>query len=494
MNSKIKKIVNFQFFIPSLFFVIFLFMFCMTYQIKIYADDAGFISSYKLSDEKKSLNRMLSYVPGRNLHILWQDFGYYITAIDFENFWRHRMLQTFLFTLIGYLVYKIVCLITSDKIYSLLAGLIVIFFPVYQDVNWWANALPQHIISSLFVLIIILVQIKIVNIRLRFLAINILAVLAIFTYDQSAAVAFLLLAMESYSYWSKSKNAGKINAIFIAQSTIVLVLIIIYIQLVLNRNGNGPELSSSSIPRFLRNLLLPLFYVLENDKYLQYMFIVVVILLLTIYRVNKYKMKELSINLFSSLNIKYLILAFASYVPIAVWWVSPRHLYLPGILFAIWLAQISFSLIQAKVLKKSSLKLFASFLLFFSIGVTSVLAINKTSYSLEREKIYISLVSSVPENETGKYCYIFDNNSDPNNLFRYEAIPQAFAFYSGNNQFSRAKCSPNPVYKINHVEKCFLYNSTLKNQYGWQIIVGDNSKKYNSGKFEIYNLCTINGG
>ena len=149
MNSKIKKIVNFQFFIPSLFFVVFLFMFCMTYQIKIYADDAGFISSYKLSDEKKSLNRILSYVPGRNLHILWQDFGYYITAIDFENFWRHRMLQTFLFTLIGYLVYKIVCLITSDKINSLLAGLIVIFFPVYQDVNWWANALPQHIISSL---------------------------------------------------------------------------------------------------------------------------------------------------------------------------------------------------------------------------------------------------------------------------------------------------------------------------------------------------------
>lgn len=52
MNSKIKKIVNFQFFIPSVFFVVFLFMFCMTYQIKIYADDAGFISSYKLSDEK----------------------------------------------------------------------------------------------------------------------------------------------------------------------------------------------------------------------------------------------------------------------------------------------------------------------------------------------------------------------------------------------------------------------------------------------------------
>ena len=475
MNSKIKKIVNFHFFIPSIFFVVFLFMFLMTYQIKIYADDAGFISSYRLSDGKNSLNRILRYVPGRNLHILWQDFGYYITAIDFENFWRHRMLQTFLFTLIGYLVYKIVCLITSDKIYSLLAGLIVIFFPVYQDVNWWANALPQHIISSLFVLLIILVQIKIINIRLRFLAINILAILAIFTYDQSAAVAFLLLAMESYSYWSKSKKAGKMNATFIAQSTIVLVLMITYIQLVINRNGNGPELSSGSIPRFL-------------------MFIVVGILLLTLYRVTKYRMKELSFNLFGSSNSKYLILAFASYVPIAVWWVSLRHLYLPGILFAIWLAQISFSLIQAKVLRKSSLKLFASFLLFFSIGVTSVLAINKTSYSLEREKIYISLVASVPENKTGKYCYIFDNNSDPNNLFRYEAISHALAFYSGNNQFSRAKCSPNPVYKINHVEKCFLYNTTLRNQYGWQIIVGDNSKKYNSGKFKIYNLCTMNGG
>ena len=73
MNNKIKKFINFQYFIPSLYFVVFLFLFLITYQIKIYADDAGFISSYKLSDDKKSPNRILQYVPGRNLHILWQD-------------------------------------------------------------------------------------------------------------------------------------------------------------------------------------------------------------------------------------------------------------------------------------------------------------------------------------------------------------------------------------------------------------------------------------
>ena len=493
MNNKIKKFINFQYFIPSLYFVVFLFLFLITYQIKIYADDAGFISSYKLSDDKKSLNRILQYVPGRNLHILWQDLGFYITAIDFESFWRHRMLQTFMFTLIGYLVYKIVCLITHDKFYSLLVGLLVIFFPIYQDVNWWANALPQHIISSLFVLLIIIVQIKIINVRLRFLAINILAILAIFTYDQSAAAAFLLLTMESYSYWSKSKNSGKINVTFITQSVIVFGLFMIYLQLVLNRNGNGPDLSTSSVPRLLRNLALPLFYILENEKYLTYTLIVIIMISILFYKAAKDNIVKIFSSVFSLSNSKYLILTLASYVPIAVWWVSPRHLYLPGILFVIWLSQISFSLIQSKLLKLSLLKFFTLFLVFLSICVTSVLAVNKTSYSSEREKIYFLLIKSIPENEAGKYCYGIDINSDVNNLFRHESINHALAFYSGNNQFSRLKCSSNPVYKINHVEKCFLYTANRQNQYGWQIIIRESSKNKYSKKYKVYNLCTING-
>jgi hypothetical protein len=493
MNNKIKKFINFQYFIPSIYFVVFLFLFLITYQIKIYADDAGFISSYELSDDKKSLNRILQYVPGRNLHILWQDLGFYITAIDFESFWRHRMLQTFMFTLIGYLVYKIVCLITHDKFYSLLVGLLVIFFPIYQDVNWWANALPQHIISSLFVLLLIIVQIKIINLRSRFLAVNVLAILAIFTYDQSAAAAFLLLIMESYSYWSKTKNSGKINLIFISQSTLMFLLFVIYLQLVLSRNGNGPELSTSSIPRLLRNLLLPLFYILENEKYLKYALIAIIIILLLFYRATKNGIVKIFSNVFTLSNSKYLILALASYVPIAVWWVSPRHLYLPGILFVIWLSQIAFSLIQSELLKLPMLKFFTLFIVFLSICVTSVLAVNKTSYSSEREKIYFSLIKSIPEDEPGKYCYGIDINSDVYNLFRHEAIVHSLAFYSGNSQFSRSKCSPNPVYEINNEKKCFLYTIDTENQYGWRIIVSDNSKKEFSEKFEIYYQCSING-
>jgi hypothetical protein len=382
-------------------------------------------------------------------------------------------------------------LITHDKIYSLLVGLLVIFFPIYQDVNWWANALPQHIISSLFVLLIIIVQIKIINFRIRFLAVNILAVLAIFTYDQSAAAAFLILIMESYSYWIKSKNLGKMNFAAITQSAIVFVLFAVYLQLVLGRNGNGPDLSSISASRFMRNLALPLFYILENEKYLKYVFIAIVIIILLFYRALKNSIVKTISIVFTLSNSKYLILALASYVPIAVWWVSPRHLYLPGILFAIWLSQIAFSLIQSDLLKLPVLKFFTLFLVFLSICITSVLAVNKTSYSSVREKIYFSLIKSIPANEVGKYCYSIHSNSDVNILFRYEAIPHALAFYSGNNQFSRSKCSSNPVYKINQEEKCFFYTTNSQNQYGWRIIVSDNSKKEFTGKFEIYSQCSI---
>jgi hypothetical protein len=139
------------------------------------------------------------------------------------------------------------------------------------------------------------------------------------------------------------------------------------------------------------------------------------------------------------------------------------------------------------------LKFFTLFLVFLSICVTSVLGVNKTSYSSEREKIYFSLIKSIPEDEPGKYCYGIDINSDVNNLFRYESINHALAFYSGNSQFSRSKCSPNPVYEINNEKKCFLYTINTENQYGWRIIVSDNSKKEFSEKFEIYYQCSING-
>jgi hypothetical protein len=299
--------------------------------------------------------------------------------------------------------------------------------------------------------------------------------------------------MESYSYWSKSKNSGKISLIFISQSTLMFLLFVIYLQLVLSRNGNGPELSTSSIPRLLRNLLLPLFYMLENQKYLAYTLIVIIIISILFYKAAKNNMAKIFSNVFTLPNNKFLILAFASYVPIAVWWVSPRHLYLPGILFAIWLSQIAFSLIQSKVLKLSLLKFFTLFLVFLSICVTSVLGVNKTSYNSEREKIYFSLIKSITEDELGKYCYGIDINSDVNNLFRHEIINHALAFYSGNNQFSRSKCSSNPVYKINHVKKCFVYTTTTQKQYGWKIIVGDSSEKEYPEKFEIYPLCKIDG-
>jgi hypothetical protein len=120
------------------------------------------------------------------------------------------------------------------------------------------------------------------------------------------------------------------------------------------------------------------------------------------------------------------------------------------------------------------------------------LAVNKTSYSSEREKIYFSLIKSITENEPEKYCYGIDINSDMNNLFRYESINHALAFYSGNNQFSRSKCSSNPVYKINHVKKCFVYTTTTQKQYGWRIVVGDSGKKEYSEKFEIYHQCILN--
>jgi hypothetical protein len=489
--SKYNKIFRFDQAVFSLFALSFVFLFSFTNRVSIYADDAGFIKGYLESDLEGKLESMFNYVPGRNLHILWQYFFFYLSDISYVNFWIYRIFQVLAFILIGYSVYKILMLVTKKKKSSLFFGLLSLYIPVYQEVYWWATALPQHIISTLLVLGMVYCGLRFSNLYLRFISINLLGILSIFTYDQSAGAAFAYLILEAFKYYhSSSKNFYR-NFLQIFQMILLLIMMVIYILMVFYREGNGPGLSTGIFQRLLSNTFLPI-HILSNvmnvSLFLVFIVFSIVTLLLFVYSVKNSLILRTYIK---SVDYTFMYLSFAAYLPIAIWWVSPRHLFLPGILMVLWIGQATSNLKITNQLFYKFGKFLGVSILFFSIAISIYLSFEKSQSSLLRERIYSNLIEEIGQDEIGKYCYMPKSDMQTSNLFRYESIVAALSFYSSNYNHSRAECSPPTSMQVDRNKACFFYLGGNNRNFGWRVFDLDINKSAKAVDIEVYNECKV---
>ncbi len=64
-----------------------------TFKIKIFADDAGFVKEFSTNGFSGLVESFASYVPGRNLHILWQDLFFAASSYQSDDFWKYTSVQ-----------------------------------------------------------------------------------------------------------------------------------------------------------------------------------------------------------------------------------------------------------------------------------------------------------------------------------------------------------------------------------------------------------------
>jgi hypothetical protein len=464
-----------------------------TRNANIFADDAGFINRFINGDLNSYLRDFQTYVPGRNLHIFWQYSLYGILGTSKFSFIVYHFVQSLLFVSVGFAINLVLLKLSVRKFIASLIGLIFVFLPFNTMVLLWASALPMHIFSSVFVLIFILICVsQIISGRTNFGVATLLffGTLAMFTYDQSAAVIIVLLLAIIYENIRAFFVNSRIRIIQFKKVEIFVAFLILCIyssNFMLNRaTGNGPIFTFESISRLAVNLFPPLkiyqklhsdpnydfakFFGLSLNTLLLVFSIAILCLSLLILRLPNLRslLFKMTFDLFSPTILIWFGMGLIAYLPIATWYISPRHLYLP---FAFWSIGIGILIerLFSRIAKRKITQV-STGLLIFSILLFSALQFNNgISNWLQRDTLRQSTYASISnfENIHGdNLCfYVLNKNSDSENLFYSEQIPSALHFYAPNKSMGPAKCG-NDDFKVSETAN-FCSDLTTRQKARW---------------------------
>lgn len=454
--------------LPAFLFVsLFCWFFARTRNAKISADDAGFLKDFANGNFNDWFNSLVGYVPGRNLHILWQDGLLLLTGTTISGFWKYHLIQSFVYTLVFVAIYLIIMKNGGKKSVALFVGIGMSLFPLYTSVLLWASALPMHLFSTLFLLTGLSVLSKsprnqeIVETRRILLGAFFLSI-AMFTYDQSAAV---VLSVTLLTLFSQVSSDLRLKLPIISSKKLLLLLVsvsVFYLYVFFSGRGTGNNLTvgSGTLERLSGNILLPVkaylkirggfiggYSIFQLDPYVALainlgIFLIVAVICLVLYkRIRGGAYVQNSQNLLSS--IFFLFLAVAAYMPSAIWYVAPRHLFLPVVLGSIFVG-----ILVSEFLKIVALKTWIKSLAFLScvlLVISSSLAFNRQIASWDardryRVSFYEALNSSLQKLENP--CILIGQVLNNVDTYLYsENINAALKFYSGKEQKSEPGCS-----------------------------------------------------
>jgi hypothetical protein len=506
MKNRISK------FLPTILFIsLFVWFFARTRNAKISADDAGFLKDFANGDFGDWYNSLIGYVPGRNLHILWQDTLLLLTGTNINGFWKYHLIQSLAYTLVFVAVYLIIMRHGGKKSVALVIGLGMALFPLYTSVLLWASALPMHLFSTLFLLVGLGSlskkdgNHKPDDIR-KLVPGAFLLGLAMFTYDQSAAVVLfitllVLFAQASRKFRMSLPIHSSKKLLFMLLAVSVFYLLVFFLG---RGTGNNLTVGSGTLGRLSGNILLPIkaylkirggfvggYSIFQLNPYvalfinLGLFLLIVAICLILFKRLRSGAYSASSKNLFSS--IFFLCLAGAAYMPSAIWYVAPRHLFLPVVLGSIFVGIMISEFLKIMELKTwvKSIAVFSCALLFISssLGVSRQIS-SWNARDNYRVAFYNALNSHLGEIESP--CIVISQKLNNVDSYLYsENINAALKFYSGQDQVSEPKCDI-PATETN--EGSFICQDS--NQNSWYEI-RSYSLKYSGGNRNYFDLKKI---
>jgi len=485
---------------------------CRSLGANISWDDAGFIFGITSGSPSTWIDSMLAYVPGRNLHIFWQVILFSVTGGSKSDLITYHLIQAGFFGLVGLFVFLILKRGGASKFVSVYLGLLVLVFPLFSSILLWANSLPQHIISSLLFLVgIFLVLPDDQRIfEKRPVTFSILAwfaiTLSMFTYDQSAATAALL------TFVLLLKSAFRVRLKWIPIHTTPLLSWLMafslsgYFYIFFSGRGTGDNLTfgSKTVSRLIENLMIPTkvmrkfqdgsasgksYFYFEPSVILWILALFCLLLILISVKVLfvnstiPFKLGLHSIQL----SVLFLVLAFSAYLPAAIWYVAPRHLYFPALLFFIS-AGFLIDYISFRIPIDSKLRLF-SFSTALIVYLGAAFGFNGQlnewmKRDLFRSNFYQELAPALEKQ--GLECVVISrvlNNSD---VYLYsEVLNTAIEYYNGRSIGDSNKCASAPTELADHVFKC--YEGNLEN---WAELTAYSAKKdARNFQFDFVKIC-----
>lgn len=169
-----------------------------------YSDDAGFLTTLPNQGIAETLRLAAAYVPGRNLHVIWQQVLFIVAGSSPESLGRLHMAQTALDTICVGLAYVLARQIGLAPTWSFVASALFAFFPNHGETHFWLSAAPMNLASTAFALAYAWLVVRglqghdaLAGLRVPFvlLAEVTLFAAALFTYDQTVFVLFALIGI-----------------------------------------------------------------------------------------------------------------------------------------------------------------------------------------------------------------------------------------------------------------------------------------------------------
>lgn len=413
----------------------------------IYADDAGFYGTGAINFSAL-IEGIKGYVPGRNLHMLWQQLSFTLSFND-ATYVPYHIFQSFIFTLNGFLL---ACNLLKFKLnipITLIATLFFIYQPLSSEVLFWSSALPMHLFSTTFILILVSLiheSLKKPDFRSLYFLLIFIGALAIYTYDQATTASFALIAIFSliHLYLFKLKFFRYILLIFFSFS--IMFFHYSYLILQIRPSSSGPVVRDGLLTRIFGSASSIFLYPLYTFTWI---ILIITIIAITFYL--KSNIQNTQVNLYMPwshlfIGIFSFFLLVAAFLPAWAWWVSPRHHYLPTVFLTVFLAvctQIIFNIFKEYP--------FTSIFIYSSLSVVLVFFFSSfldySNFWNERNDLrsntYISISKLIQgENLPDATCITFvDFDSASSSPFYSEVPTRAMGIYTNNLSTIQASCT-----------------------------------------------------
>ncbi len=350
-------------------------------QAGLHLDDHGFHHSLSQADWAAVWNEFLSYVPGRNLYILYYAALYKILGPSPE---RLHLFGLFLELLNVALVYALLRQMRAQASWGLFIAGMFLVYPNHGETHFWTAAVAMNLLSTTLLLSCFWIagasQLKP---ALRWPAATLLYAMALFDYDQ----AFFMWIPLLFYVWIllPGPRPSQVPALWLIACGLAMNLAHLLLRLFVPVSSGGrPMIVFANFPRsFLHSLLealiplrkLPIWDCLRSWAGGPVPTLVLVLVLSGLWIVlvkSDWRREERAPR---ALIVFGLLWFFCAYLPNYFWYISPRHNYLPsfGLLLALaWGAERLLAFPRLRHWLAPALA--GSAFLFFAVSGASALA------------------------------------------------------------------------------------------------------------------------
>ena len=445
-----------------------------TKDANIFADDAGFLGSFKTNGFSTMFTEIRGYVPGRNLHILFQDLYFAISGTDEGTFYRYHFIQALLYVGVFGLAFLIMKKAGVGDFFSLVFVILGATSPLNSTVLLWSSALPMHITSTFFLLVALYLltpgRIRLPSNSFRSWLLVLLLGISMFTYDQSAAVVLALTILSFYLTFRKSPvrwvhYLGEIKVTFGLGLLSVFYLVVVFLGRGIDGNLTfGPQTTA----RLIGNIFLPFkaYSKIRNDGSLafgltsQFSYLVLFsfilissFLILWILLNSKQLLRNIEYTSELQVSTFFFVLSVISFLPAALWSIVPRHLFAPSILLSISFSLWTLGAIHLSGSWSFSIRVVAVFLIPICVTTQSNVISDWLQRDVTRRSFYLSLEDSY--SNLGISCFTQGPKlNELSSMVYSERMNIAIGYYSRNGSTSSYLCSSEPLQGKDSVWDC----------------------------------------